>query len=359
MTEKRRRLTVGAGVLASAAIALAAAALPYRGSSAENAAKPAAGPLQLRGFTDVGDASAIIASEYGGSAIRELRVKEGQEVKRGDIVAVLSTYPTTEIALHLAEAQLEKAKNRQESLAAGVRVAESAAPKANGPGAKPGAAPAAKKPASDEPQVSIPEQEEVVKLTDQKRDLKVLEMQRSGFIPEEQALNTGISQDKSAREHARLKMLKEQLASDLAEAATDVQIRTVAVEQARLNHERSVVRSPLNGVVTQIWRHPGESLDRDICQVVDMSQVRVVVDLDERLINRVSEGEPVDVVFRGDTVLHKGKVARVSTTVSRMKSSNTSGTGTNRLDVVKVDVTLDDPSQMPRIVGREATVTFR
>lgn len=352
---------MGAAALAVGVLAASGAMLEH--GRAEDSGRTVAtpGPLMLRGFTDAGDGMAIVASETGGSSLKELRVKEGQDVKRGDIVAVLATYPATEIALRLAEAQLEKAKRRLESLKAGIEIARTpdVPPAASTGGAKPAAAPVVKKPsAGAEPKVSVAEQEEIVRLTDKKRDLKTLEMQRSGLPPEEQALNIGIAEDKSQREHVRLKMAKESLANDLAEAASDVRIKEVAVEQARLDHDHSVLRAPLDGTVTQIVTRPGEALAREVCQIVDMSQLRILVDLDERLISRVKVGQPVDVVFRGETHALKGKVARVSSTVSRMKTSATSGTGTTKLDVVKVEVTLDDPSQMPKIVSREATVTF-
>jgi hypothetical protein len=89
-----------------------------------------------------------------------------------------------------------------------------------------------------------------------------------------------------------------------------------------------------------------------------MSQLRVIADIDEQLLGRVALGGKAQVVFRGEKTIHDGKIVRIGSTVKRMASMGSLGTGTTNLNVVQVEVVLDDPSQMPEILGREALVTF-
>jgi multidrug efflux pump subunit AcrA (membrane-fusion protein) len=48
------------------------------------------GPLMVRGYTDAPAGTVSVgAYDEGGAILRELRVSEGQKVKRNDIIAVL------------------------------------------------------------------------------------------------------------------------------------------------------------------------------------------------------------------------------------------------------------------------------
>src|SRR5215470_4376572 len=80
-------------------------------SSAQDGVKPA-GPLISRGYTDAPAGTAVISGDpsYGGSVILELRIADGQKVKRDEIIAVLSNYPKADVTVRMTEAELEKLK---------------------------------------------------------------------------------------------------------------------------------------------------------------------------------------------------------------------------------------------------------
>ena len=74
-------------------------------------------PLTSRGYTDARAGTAVIAGDpAGGSNLLELRVKEGQKVKRDEIIGVLSNYPNAEEALRKAEANLTMLKQQHDTL---------------------------------------------------------------------------------------------------------------------------------------------------------------------------------------------------------------------------------------------------
>ena len=60
-------------------------------SSAQDSARAAAPPLISRGYTDSPAGTAVVAGDpAGGTNLLELRIKDGQKVKRDEIIAVLS-----------------------------------------------------------------------------------------------------------------------------------------------------------------------------------------------------------------------------------------------------------------------------
>ena len=66
-------------------------------SSAQDAAKPAAPALISRGYTDAPAGTAVCRRSRGWQRLLELRVKDGQKVKRDEVIAVLSNYPKADV----------------------------------------------------------------------------------------------------------------------------------------------------------------------------------------------------------------------------------------------------------------------
>ena len=98
-----------AALFVFAAVALWIA--PSRQTSSAQDAIRASGPLISRGFTDAPAGTVLLAgSSLGGDIITELRIVEGQKVKRDEVIAVLSGYSAADVSLRTAEAELEKNK---------------------------------------------------------------------------------------------------------------------------------------------------------------------------------------------------------------------------------------------------------
>ena len=95
-------------------------------SSAQDGARAAAPPpLISRGYTDSPAGTAVVAGDpAGGTNLLELRIKDGQKVKRDEIIAVLSNYPKADVALRMAEANLAKLKQIHDTVLTGTRVTD-------------------------------------------------------------------------------------------------------------------------------------------------------------------------------------------------------------------------------------------
>jgi multidrug resistance efflux pump len=298
-------------------------------SSAQDGVKPT-GPLISRGYTDAPAGTAVIAGDpTGGAVLTELKVSDGQRVKKDEVVAVLSNYSRADVTVRTTEAELDKAKHQREAMVSGYRTAE------------------------------IAMQEVVVRSAAEEFKLKNLEMQRSGKPPDMKQLEVNISQQALEREQAKLRVQKETLATDLAQIEIDINITSAKLDQARISREQALARSPFDGVVVQIYTRQGERVTPNgVVKIVDMSQLRVLADVDELHLGRVVPGGKVEVTFRGSPAIYRGKISRIAPSVKRMQRIEPDGGSSTDARVVQVEIELDDPSGMPQVLGRETRVTF-
>ncbi|MBN9491401.1 MAG: HlyD family efflux transporter periplasmic adaptor subunit [Alphaproteobacteria bacterium] len=326
-----RRFKWGAGLVATSCAA--AVLILWLVPSRQSSGAPGAGAseqLTSRGYTDAPAGTAVIGGNpwAGGAVLVELRIKNDQKVKRGEIIAVLSNYSQADVSVRTAEAQLEKAERKREAMVSGFRV------------------------------TNIGLQEIIAKAKAEQVKLKTLELTRSDGPPDVKQLQVDMARTNLEREQAKLKVMKEELALDLAQVDDDLKILRASLDTARTKLEQSLVRSPLDGIVVQVYAQPGERIGQNgIAKIVDMSQMRIIADVDERLMNRAHVGAKVDVTFRGSANTYSGKISRIVPIVKRMQRIEPDGGLTTDAPVVQVEIELDDPSSMPEVLGREARVT--
>ena len=263
MAQSNKIAWVGAVALAVAVISLAIVfVLPdLQVGSAQNRSE-VNGPLISRGYTDAPAGTAVIAGDpVGGSVLTELRIKNGQAVKRGEIIAILNNYATADVEVRRIEQEIAKARRRRESMISGYRTAE------------------------------IALQEISVKSASEENRLKDLELSRSSVPPDQKQLQSNLSQQTLEREKAKLRFQKEVLTADLAQTEADIAIFEAKLEEAKIERELAVVRSPLDGVVVDIYTRQGERISfRGIAKIVDLDQIRIFADVDEIHLRSVTPG---------------------------------------------------------------------
>jgi len=303
---------------------------PSRQTSSAQDGMRSDGPLISRGYTDAPAGTAVIAGDpTGGSTIIELRIKDGQKVKRDEVIAVLSNYPKADVALRMAEADLVKMTQMRDTVLKGTRATE------------------------------ITLQEASIKSAVEETKLNALLRSRSGKPPDVKELETSLAEQGLERQVARLQLMKQTLANDQAQMELDIANTTARIDNARRTREEALVRSPLDGVVVQIFSRQGERVSgAGIAKIVDMAQLRVLADVDELHVGRVVPGGKVEITFRGSSTVYKGTIARVAPTVKRMQRVEPDGASSTDARVVQVEIEFDDPSSMPQVLGRETRVTF-
>jgi HlyD family secretion protein len=328
-----RKLRWGAGG-AAILIAVAGAALwvaPSRQtSSAQDTAKPAQPPLISRGYTDAPAGTAVVAGDpAGGSVLIDLRVKDGQKVKKDEVIAVLSNYPRADVALRMAESDLAKLEQTYDAVLKGTRVTE------------------------------INLQEATLKSSIEQNKYDALVRTRTSKPLDQKELETALAEQGLERQKVRLELMKTTLKNDLQQYDIDLANSKARVDSARRGREDALVRSPLDGVVVQIFTRQGERISpAGIIKIVDMKQLRVLADVDELHVGRLAPGGKVDVTFRGNNEVYKGTIERIAPTVKRMQRVEPDGGSSTDARVVQVEIIIDDTSNMPQVLGRETRVTF-
>lgn len=329
MAQSNKIAWVGAVALAVISLAIVFVLPDLQVGSAQNRSE-VNGPLISRGYTDAPAGTAVIAGDpVGGSVLTELRIRNGQAVKRGEIIAILNNYATADVEVRRIEQELAKARRQRESMISGYRTAE------------------------------IALQEISVKTASEENRLKDLELSRSSVPPDQKQLQSNLSQQTLEREEARLRFQKEVLAADLAQTEADIAIFEAKLDEAKIGRELAVVRSPLDGVVVDIYTRQGERISfRGIAKIVDLDQIRIFADVDEIHLRSVKPGGKVEFTFQGSRTVHVGTIARTPLTVKRTKRSE-ADLGESNARLVEVEIKPDDPQGIPQMLGREARVVFQ
>ena len=319
---------LGGLTLVGAAAAALWVAAERQTSSAQQALRPT-GPLISRGYTEAPAGTVVVAGNpLGGSSVLELRVKDGQQVKRDEILAVLSNYPSAEIAVRIAETALAKLKRTHDDVLVGTRVTQ------------------------------IALLEATLKSSIESNKLASIQRLRSGTPNDQKEMEAALQVQSIEREKVRLELAKQTLKNDLAQYEIDLANSEASLENARRTREEALVRSPLDGVVVEIFSRQGERISHlGIAKVVDMSQLRVRASVDELHLARMQPGARVEITFKNDPVAYGGKIVRVPLAVTRMVRSD-ADLGELATRLVEVEIEPDEGVRLPQYLGREARVTF-
>lgn len=324
-----KRIMTGTVAVVAVAVAAAWIARSQQAANGTTSALQISGPLIARGYTEAPAGTVMIANDpNGGSVLKELRIKEGQTVKRDEIIAVMANYSAAEVGVKIAENNLLKAERTRNSILKGTRV------------------------------VNIQLEEDALKSAIESERLSTILRNRSGMPPVEKELEIWLAEQSIKNQRASLELSKRRLAIDLEQNAVDIIRLKAALDQALRIREESLVRSPIDGVVTQINSRQGEMASGlGIAKVVDMKQLRVFATVDELHLPRLKTGAPVEVTFRGSPTVYRGKIAIDPMTVKREKRSE-ADLGVASVRQIEVEIQADDGVTFPAILGREARVTF-
>lgn len=319
----------GAMVVVGAAVLATWLAHSQQATNGAGSASQVAGPLIARGYTEAPAGTVMIANDpNGGVVLLEQRVREGQTVKRNEIIAVMSNYPAADVNVKIAENNLKKAEETRDKILKGTRL------------------------------VDLRLQEDSLKSSIQNDKLSTMLRERSGKPPQEKELEVWLAEESLKSQRASLELSKRRLSIDLEQNAVDIVRLKAALDSALRAREEALVRSPIDGVVTQINSRQGEvASPLGIVKIVDMKQLRVFATVDELHLPRLKPGAPVEVTFRGSPTVYRGKVAIEPMMVKREKRSE-ADLGVANVRQIEVEIQADDGVSFPEMLGREARVTF-
>ena len=328
----------------------------------------------LIGRNSVSTDNAYVAAEMAqvtplvaGTAI-DVRVKDTQEVKAGDVLVVLDA-ANAQIALAQAEADLAAARRRfRQAVATGDALSAQV-------GAQ-GAAIA-------ESQARLAgAQAMLAKAEGEARRRAALEDE--GIASREEVANSRAAADNARAEVARARaavaaaMAAQRAASGELAAQqavvsgstedTDPAVRAARarVDSARLDLERTTVRAPVSGVITRRQVQVGQrvNLGQAIMTIVPVDRLYVDANFKERQLRRVRVGMPAKVTadIYGSDVTYTGKVAGIAggtgSSMALIPAQNATGNWIKVVQRLPVRIELD-PRQLqehPLRVGLSAEV---
>lgn len=288
------------------------------------------GPLISRGYTDVRAESALVAGDpQGGELVAELKVRAGEPVRKGQVLALLSNAPAAELDVLTAKANIERARSQQQSMVSGFRRSE------------------------------VELQEAAVQLAETNYRLKALELSRTTLAPDEREVRLRLLVQKVEKEKAKLAVSRQRLDFELAGLQTELGILEDRLAEAEYAREQALVRAPLDGVVTDVLAHTGELVYlRGLLRIVNLERMRIYAEVDEIHLGRLKNNGRVEFTLRGDTNTYAGRISRLPSTVKRTKMSAADfGESTARLAEIEIEPL--DRATMAKLLGRETRVTFR
>jgi RND family efflux transporter MFP subunit len=162
--------------------------------------------------------------------------------------------------------------------------------------------------------------------------------------------------------------LREQSRARAEEAAAVLEHALADVAAAELNLERSAVRAPVNGMVTNLELRPGDYLTagREALALIDSDSLHVDGYFEETKLPRIHEGDRVSVRLMGESRILYGRVHSIAGAIGDRERTpnadlvanvNPTFSWVRLAQRVPVRVVLDHkPTDVRLIAGRTATV---
>jgi HlyD family secretion protein len=344
----RARLAAGAvamAVLSSGAVWVAQGADPQLESrppiDADVAASHARVVVAATGRVEGASETIELGAGLDG-VIAEVRVREGDRVRAGDVLAVIDRRELT-AELGAAQAAAEAARQARRRLLRGSR--EEDRERAD---AEVAAAAAVRAEAQSQQERSKQLFAEGVISAAQRDEAR-------------RVLDVSEAQLAAARKRAEL-VKAPPLPEEAAAADADVRSAQERVRALEQTLEKTFVRAPIAGTVLQTLLKPGESFStlvpRPILSMADTSRLRVRAEVDERDVGRVAVGQRV--LVRGDGWEDPGVpgvVTRLGAEMGRKTARSGDPAEKSDRDVLEVLVDLDHPDRR-LVFGLRVTARF-
>lgn len=268
-----------------------------------------------------------LAPESGneGAIVRELLVKEGDDVQSGAVLAVFDNIDRRKAKLAEANARLDAARAKLDQVRAGTRKGE------------------------------IQAQEAVVALAQKQSQVAAKELSRAKELHLRKALNEEQldtqqwEYDRLILEHQRaiglLDSLKEIRDTDVRLAEKEIAAAEAAVTMAESELHSSSLRAPVDGRILRIHTYPGERLnDRGLIEMGDVRHMQAVAEVFEGDVLLLSEGLETEVIIDGSGERLRGTVLQIGHVVARKIVLTNDPVSDTDARVVEVRIALDQDS---------------
>lgn len=293
-----------------------------------------------------------------GDRLLELRVTEGEQVKKGQIIAVLGSRDRLADVVSQAEERVRQAEARLAQVQAGAKIGEIQAQQAAIARLQADIAGAKQvqietvarlKAAYQNAQAEYNRYQQLAQagavsasaLDSQRLAATTAEASlREAQQTQNRTLDTLEAQLREAI--ATLDRIQEVRPVDVQVAQTEVDGAIAALQQAATDLEQAYIRAPIDGQILQIHTRPGEKLSENgIADLGQTDQMVAIAEVYQSDIGKIQTGQRATITGQAFTGELSGKVERVGLLVDRQNTfSNQPGENLDRR-VVEVRITLD------------------
>ena len=309
-----------------------------------------------------------VSSAAEGNRIEELLIQEGDEIKKGQVIAVLDSRDRSLAALYQAKEQVRVAEANLAQVKAGAKTGEIQAQQA------------AIARIEAERSNDIAAQTATVSRIEAEVNNAQVEYQRyqtlyrdgaiSASEKDSKYLTLATAKEQLAEAKANLNRIKSSQQQQIAEAkatlnkiaevrpvdvevaAAEVRQAQAAVKTAQAELDKAYIKSPQAGRVIKVLTRPGEVVksDEGIARIGQTSQMYAVAEVYESDIGKVQLGQKVTVTSSAIAQKLTGTVERIGLEVERQEVVNTDPTANIDAKVVEVKVKLD-PESSQKVAG--------
>jgi HlyD family secretion protein len=298
-----------------------------------------------------------------GARVVDLKVNHGQQIRKGDVIAVLDTYERRQAALQEAQEQLKVAQARLEQVEAGAKSGEIRA----------------QEQLVDRQQVelqteTLAQEATIARLQAELRNAE-LEGRRYQTLYTEGAVSASLRDGKQltadtvrqqlneaqanlnriqssrqkqvAQAEATLDQIAEVRPVDVNVVRSQVAQAQAGVAQAQAQLNLATVRSPQAGRILKIHTRPGELVgNKGIISLGQTRQMIAVAEVYESDLSRVRAGQTATVISKNNAFpeVLRGKVVEVGLEINKQDVLNTDPAAKFDARVVEVKVLLDQSS---------------
>lgn len=334
------------GVLLLVAIVGAVAVIVPRQPDKQQAASPSLPnkPVGVgaRAQIEPEDGVTFVAAPYFNgrpSLISELRVKEGDWVQAGQIIAILDGWGSLETTLRQSEASVEVARTKLAQVQAGSK------------------------------QSDIDAQKMEISRWESEYEASVSDYRRFEQLRENEIAPPSVLEEKHLvvdRNKRTLDAAKERLKSLELVRKEDVNVQSAAlaeaaaqVEHAKVDVERMVVRAPESGRVLRIHTRLGEEVgSQGILEMGKTNRMYAVAEVYESDISRVHIGQKATISSELLADGLSGTVIQISFQVTKSELLPTDPAAFADTRVIRVKIQLDNPERVTGLIHGKVDVVI-
>ncbi len=348
----KSKLTVGFGVLGISFLLLATLFVREGGqqrkdhatSSGQSRHKELSAAIACRGRIEPEDGiiriSVPSSSSLGPALVAELKFDEGDDIREGNVLALLDSWKRLEAAWHVAQTRIQVSRSRLEQVKAGAKSGDLAAQEA-----------------------------EILKL---RREVVFAEAEcrRCEKLRGTGAVSVSMADLKRVEWEARvqqlrqaeekLKSLAEIRETDILHAENEVAAAVAEAERAKAEFDQARILSPITGKVIKIHARPGERVgDEGVAELAKTGQMYAVAEVYETDIGRVRQGQKALVFCDALESSLEGVVHKVGMKVDRSGSLDLDPASFSDERIVEVKIRLLESQKVAGLINAQAIIRIQ